>query len=247
MAAIDINCDMGESFGHWSLGDAPDAEILEIISSANVAAGFHAGDPNHMDEVVKLAARHGVAIGAHPGYRDLQGFGRRVIAGTPEEIVNDILYQLGALREFGRRHGVRIQHVKPHGALYNDMMRDPAILETVLKAGCDYGLPVMIAATANRVQHERLAASLEVDLMFEVFADRAYDEAGNLVPRSEPGSVLHVTESIVGQAISFARDRGVRTLAGSWLDLEADTICIHGDNKSSVAAARAVRNALRAL
>lgn len=240
-----LNCDLGESYGDWTVG--MDAEVMPLIDLANVACGFHASDPLIMANTVRLALEHNVQIGAHPAYPDLVGFGRRSMACSPQELHALLLYQIGALEGLCKAQGTGVRYVKPHGALYNDMMRDPAILETVLEAGRDYGLPVMIAATANRVQHERLAASLEVDLMFEVFADRAYDEAGNLVPRSEPGSVLHVTESIVGQAISFARDRGVRTLAGSWLDLEADTICIHGDNKSSVAAARAVRNALRAL
>ena len=121
---IDLNCDMGEGFGHWTYGDAPDAALMPLISSANVAAGFHAGDPNQMDAVVGLAAEHGVGLGAHPGYNDLQGFGRRTIGARSEELVNDIIYQTGALREFGRRHGVPLQHVKPHGALYMTCAKD---------------------------------------------------------------------------------------------------------------------------
>ena len=119
---VDLNCDMGEGFGHWSYGDAPDSDLMPLISSANVAAGFHAGDPNQMDAVAGLAAEHGVGLGAHPGYADLQGFGRRTISAKPEELVNDVIYQTGALREFGRRHGIGLQHVKPHGALYMDCL-----------------------------------------------------------------------------------------------------------------------------
>ena len=115
--AVDLNCDMGEGYGHWTYGDAPDAALMDLISSANVAAGFHAGDPNVMNEMARLAAEKGVGLGAHPGYHDLQGFGRRVIGAPPEELVNDVVYQVGAMREFGRRHGVPLQHVKPHGAL----------------------------------------------------------------------------------------------------------------------------------
>ncbi|MGD9866107.1 MAG: LamB/YcsF family protein, partial [Pseudodonghicola sp.] len=115
---IDLNCDMGEGFGHWTLGEASDEDLMELISSANIAAGFHAGDPNSMDRVIKLAQQHGVGLGAHPGYRDLQGFGRRYIRTNPEELVNDIIYQVGAVREFGRRYGIQLQHIKPHGALY---------------------------------------------------------------------------------------------------------------------------------
>lgn len=241
-----LNCDLGESFGAWTMGR--DADVMPLIDLANIACGFHASDPLTMARTVSLASEQGVQIGAHPAYPDLVGFGRRSIPFAPDELHALLLYQIGALDALCKARGTRVQYVKPHGALYNDMMRDPSILEVVLQAGRDYGqLPVMIAANVHRASHERLASSLGVKLMFEVFADRAYDESGNLVPRSVAGSVLHDPEAIVGQAVSFARDRGVRTLEGAWLDLDADTICIHGDNDSSVAAARAVRDALRAL
>lgn len=241
-----LNCDLGESFGVWTMG--MDAEVMPLIDLANIACGFHASDPLIMANTVRLACEHQVQIGAHPAYPDLVGFGRRSMACTPEELRALLLYQMGALEGLCKAQGTKINYMKPHGALYNDMMRDPAILETVLKAGREYGdLPVMIAANAQRAEHERLAASLGVNLMFEVFADRAYDEAGNLVPRSVSGSVLHDANAIVAQAVSFARDRGVQTQSGNWLALDADTICIHGDNESSLAAARAVRDALSAL
>ena len=131
-AIVDLNCDMGEGYGQWTLGDAPDEEIMPLISSANIAAGFHAGDPNSMDRVVRLAQIHGVGVGAHPGYRDLQGFGRRYIRTSAEELVNDIVYQIGAIREFGRRHGVRLQHVKPHGALYMEAAANEQLSELLV-------------------------------------------------------------------------------------------------------------------
>ncbi|MEP4545512.1 MAG: 5-oxoprolinase subunit PxpA [Saccharospirillum sp.] len=241
-----LNCDLGESFGVWTMG--MDAEVMPLIDLANIACGFHASDPLIMANTVKLACEHQVQIGAHPAYPDLVGFGRRSMACSPDELHALLLYQVGALDGLCRAQGTKVRYMKPHGALYNDMMRDPAILETVLKAGRDYGdLPVMIAANAKRAEHELLAASLGVDLMFEVFADRAYDDSGNLVPRSVADSVLHDAGAIVAQAVSFARDRGVTTHTGRWLDLDADTLCIHGDNASSLAAARSVREALSAL
>lgn len=241
-----LNCDLGESFGAWTMG--MDAEVMPLIDMANIACGFHASDPLIMAKTVRMAHEHQVQIGAHPAYPDLVGFGRRSMACSADELHALLIYQIGALDGLCKSQGTRVQYVKPHGALYNDMMRDPAILKTVLMAGRDYGdLSVMIAANAKRAEHEKLAASLGVSLLFEVFADRAYDDAGNLVPRSVPGSVLHDADAIVAQALSFARDQGVKTRSGNWLDLKADTICIHGDNEQSVAAASAVRDALRAL
>ena len=131
---IDLNCDMGEGFGHWVLGEAPDEDLMALISSANIAAGFHAGDPNSMDRVIKLAQDYGVGLGAHPGYRDLQGFGRRYMQTTPEELVNDIIYQVGAVREFGRRHGIRLQHVKPHGALYMEAAKNEELSRHMIES-----------------------------------------------------------------------------------------------------------------
>lgn len=241
-----LNCDLGESFGAWTMG--MDAEVMPLIDMANIACGFHASDPLIMARTVSMAQAQQVEVGAHPAYPDLVGFGRRSMACSPQELHALLIYQIGALDGLCKSQGTRVRYVKPHGALYNDMMRDPAILETVLKAGRDYdNLPVMIAANANRSDHEKRGAALGVRLLFEVFADRAYDDAGNLVPRVEPGSVLHDADAIVAQAVGFARDRGVRTRSGNWLGLEADTICIHGDNEQSVAAARAVRDALGAL
>lgn len=241
-----LNCDLGESFGAWKMG--MDTEVMPLIDQANIACGFHASDPLTMARTVRLACEQGVQIGAHPAYPDLVGFGRRSIPCAPDELHAILLYQIGALDALCKAEGTRVQYMKPHGALYNDMMRDPAILDIVLRAGRDYGhLPVMIATNVHRAEHEQRAKALGVEMLFEVFADRAYDEAGNLVPRSVPGSVLHEQEAIVAQAISFARDGGIKTLNGDWLDLEADTLCIHGDNDSSVAAATAVRDALRTL
>ena len=247
MSRLLLNCDIGESFGAWTMG--LDAEVMPLIDQANIACGFHAGDPQTMRRTVALATRHGVQIGAHPAYPDLAGFGRRSLACSPQEVEDMLLYQIGALDGICRAEGSRVRHVKPHGALYNDMMRQPPLLRAVMNAIrlYDPSLPLLLLASRDDRASQALAAELGVTLCFEVFADRAYDAAGMLVARSLPGAVHHQPERIVAQALCFARGEPISASDGSTLALQADTLCVHGDNPASVAAVRQIRQALEAL
>ncbi|MFW5825681.1 MAG: 5-oxoprolinase subunit PxpA [Marinobacter sp.] len=236
---------MGESFGAWTMGQ--DEEIMPCIDMANIACGFHAADPSIMTRTVQLARDHGVQIGAHPSYHDLVGFGRRSIHHSAEEIRSLIWYQLGALEGICQAHSTRMDYVKPHGALNNDMMRDPAVLEAVMTAVVSYrdALALMIPVTLEATEHRAMADRLGLPLIFEAFADRAYDDQGQLVPRREPGAVHEDSETIIGQALSLATRGGLRTISGNWLTLRADSLCVHGDNIHALAATRAIRHALR--
>lgn len=239
-----LNCDLGESYGAWQMGQ--DDQVMPLIDMANVACGFHAADPMVIRRTVALAARYGVEIGAHPSYHDLAGFGRRSIVHTPEEIHALMLYQLGALDGVCRAEGLQIRYVKPHGALNNDMMRDSSLLEAVMVSVRTYNraLPLMIPVTLDYPRHRELAERTGTRLLLEAFADRAYDDKGQLVSRKEPGAVYAETDTIVKQAQSFADQQGVHSISGKWLDLPADSLCVHGDNTHAVAAIRAIRNAL---
>lgn len=241
-----LNCDLGESYGAWTMGQ--DELVMPLIDMANVACGFHASDPNIMHQTVRLAARHGVQIGAHPAYLDLQGFGRRSIPHTTDEIRALIWYQVGALAAICRAEGQRVAYVKPHGALNNDMMRDNAILEAVMSAvhGYDPELPLMVPATRRYSEHQSLARRIGLPLWLEGFADRAYDNDGQLLSRREPGAVHKDQQTIVDQACSFAGKGGIYSVEGQWLDLPADSLCVHGDNPESLAAVKAIREALGA-
>lgn len=239
-----LNCDMGESFGPWHMG--LDDQVMPLVDLANVACGFHASDPVTMARTVLLAKHAGTAIGAHPSYPDLVGFGRRRMDCHPQEIVAMIQYQVGALAGIARAHGLSLSHIKPHGALYNDMMREPDILRAVLEGVVSYdaSLPLMLMATADNTEVERIAAEFGVSLLFEAFADRAYDSRGYLVPRSVEGAVLHDREEIVEQSLRLAREGIVTTLDGTEIPLAADTLCVHGDNAESVQAVQRIRAAL---
>ena len=239
-----LNCDLGESFGAWTMGQ--DEEVMPYIDMANVACGFHASDPSIMARTVTLARAHGVQIGAHPSYQDLAGFGRRSIDHSADEIRGLMWYQLGALEGICRAHGTTVEYVKPHGALNNDMMRDTVTLQAVMEAVAAYhdGLPLMIPATVHSPEDSALADSLGLSLIFEVFADRAYDDNGRLVPRSQPGAVHEDPDTIVAQAMTLATKGGLYSRSGQWLTLPADSLCVHGDNAQALAATRAVRSAL---
>lgn len=242
-----LNCDMGESFGSWSMG--LDEKVMPLVDMANVACGFHASDPVTMTRTVMLAKHEGTSIGAHPSYPDLVGFGRRSMQCHPQEIVALIQYQAGALAGIARAHGLSIGHIKPHGALYNDMMRDHDILRAVLEGVATYDarLPLLVMATADNEPVEKIAAEFGVPLLFEAFADRAYDAQGYLVPRSVAGSVYHEVGQIVEQSVKLARDGVVTTLDGQDVKLSADTLCVHGDNEESVRAVKQIRQALDGL
>ena len=242
-----LNADMGESFGPWVMG--LDAEVMPHVDLANVACGFHASDPHVMRRTVRLAIQHGVRVGAHPAYPDLMGFGRRSMACSPAEVEDLVLYQVGALAGICQAEGTRLHYVKPHGALYNDMVREPALLEAVMRAvlAFDPSLPLMTMATRDVSAARELASRLGVTLWFEAFADRAYDGEGRLVSRREAGAVHHDPGVIVAQARRIAGGEPITASDGSELVLAADTLCVHGDNPESIAAVRAIRAALEAL
>ncbi|MBD3897865.1 LamB/YcsF family protein [Halomonas sp. ML-15] len=247
MAIPLLNCDMGESFGNWTLG--MDADAMPYVDCANIACGFHASDPHVMRRTVALAVEHGVRIGAHPGYPDLMGFGRRSMACTPAEAEDLVLYQVGALAGICQAEGARLHYIKPHGALYNDMARDPALLEGVMRAvrAYDPALPLMLMSTADPAPSRQLAAQMGVTIWFETFADRAYDGNGHLASRRLPNAVHHDQATIVAQAVALAKGEPLTALDGTVLQLPSDTLCVHGDNPESVAAVRAIREAFQTL
>jgi len=247
MQTLLLNCDMGESYGSWRMG--LDAEVMPYIDCANIACGYHAGDPSIMRRTVGLALQHGVTIGAHPAYPDLVGFGRRSIACSNEEIRDLLHYQIGALDGICKVQGGRVAYVKPHGALYNDMMADPVKLRAVLEAVAAYdsSLPLMLMATADNRAAQQLGEELGVTLWFEAFADRGYTASGHLLSRRLPGAVHHEPALIIEQALRLARGGTLLADDGSALRLNASTLCVHGDNDSSLAAVRQIRQALDAL
>ncbi|THG86120.1 LamB/YcsF family protein [Pseudomonas sp. A-1] len=247
MSRLLLNCDIGESFGAWTMG--LDAEVMPHIDCANIACGFHAADPSIMRRTVALAVRHEVRIGAHPAYPDLVGFGRRSLACSAQEVEDMLLYQIGALDGICRAEGSRVSYVKPHGALYNDMMRKPELLRAVLRAVrlYDPALPLMLMSVRDNSAAEALAAEEGISLWFETFADRAYDGEGFLVARSLPGAVHHDSEQVIAQALALASGKPLTASDGSALVLRADSLCVHGDNASSVAAVRRIREALDGL
>ena len=244
MAMLKLNADMGESFGPWIMG--MDERVMPYVDLANVACGFHASDPDTMRRTVRLAVRHHVTVGAHPAYPDLVGFGRRSLACSAAEIENLVLYQLGALAAMCRAEGTSLGYVKPHGALYNDIARDPEKLAAVMRAvvAFDAGLPLMVMATRDNGPVRELAYQEGAKLWFEAFADRAYDSAGRLVSRREPGAVHHDADIIVDQARRIALGQPLSATDGTELVLDADTLCVHGDNPESIAAVKAIRQAL---
>lgn len=241
MAGLKLNADMGESFGAWVMGQ--DEQVMPYVDQANIACGFHASDPQVMRRSVHLAKLHGVQVGAHPSYPDLVGFGRRSLACSPEEIENLVIYQAGALRAFCQVEGMQLGYVKPHGALYNDMQRDPEIFKAVLAGVKHLGddLPLMTLATQDTRQVSELAAAAGVKLWFEAFADRAYDSQGLLVSRREPGAVLKEAEQILEQVKCFARGGKIQSIDGHSLTLKADSLCVHGDNAESIAVIKQLR------
>lgn len=241
---IDLNCDLGESFGAWRMGD--DAALLALVSSANIACGFHAGDPDIMRDTVALAVAHGVAIGAHVSLHDLQGFGRREIAVTAAEVHALTLYQIGALHAFARAGGSRLTHVKPHGALYNMAARDRPLADAIANAVRDFDPQLRLFGLAGSALIDA-GHALGLPVAAEVFADRRYCPDGSLQPRRESGAVIEDAAAASAQAISLARDGRVQTVAGGWLNLQADTVCLHGDGTHAVALAQQLRLALQAV
>lgn len=239
-----LNCDIGESYGAWTMG--LDDQVMPYIDQANIACGFHAGDPLVMRRTVALALQHKVTLGAHPAYPDLQGFGRRSMTCSPDEIHAMVLYQVGALSQIAAAQGGSLSYVKPHGALYNDMARNESILRAILDALSQSPgkLALMAMTTADNQPLKALCAEYGVELLLEAFADRAYDEEGYIVSRKTPGAVYHNSDVILRQVLAISRGESIQTINGKPLRLEANTICVHGDNPESVAAVRAIREAL---
>lgn len=247
MKRLMLNADMGENFGPWVMG--LDHEVMPHVDLANIACGFHASDPDVMRRTVRMAAEHSVGVGAHPAYPDLVGFGRRSMACSPAEIENLVLYQVGALMAMCRAEGIEVRYVKPHGALYNDMIGNPDIFSAVARAilAFDPDLPLMTLATRDTLPMSEQAREHGITLWFEAFADRAYDNGGRLVSRSHAGAVHHDHNTIIDQARRIATGQPLTTNDGSELILTADTLCVHGDNEESIASVRAIRQMLNTL
>jgi UPF0271 protein len=239
---IDINCDMGEGFGSYRIGE--DERIIAYITSANIACGFHAGDPMIMAKTVQLANEHGVAVGAHPGYPDLCGYGRRNLETFPDEVKNYLLYQIGALAAFAKASGMILQHVKPHGALYNLAARDEKTAREVIEAVRIFN-PELILVMLSGSPGAQMAAASGVRIAQEVFPDRAYLNDGRLAPRSMAGAVIHDVEEVKERAIRILKTGRLITIEGGEISLKADTFCIHGDTPGAWKLAKAVREALQ--
>ncbi len=231
---IRLNCDMGESFGIWKIG--LDEEIMPHISMANLACGFHASDSVVMNRSVQLAKKHNVSIGAHPSYQDLVGFGRRSMTCTLEEIKSIILYQLGALSAFCKAHNTTVSYVKPHGALYNDMMKDDNIFKAVLSAisAYDKNIKLIILSNQNNEAYAHISLDYGISLLYEVFADRNYNDDGSLVSRVQKNAIIK-DELNVMQRIKILKNNGyLKSVNGSKLYLKVDTICVHGDGNNAL-------------
>jgi len=239
LKTIDLNCDMGESYGAWKMGD--DAGVMPLISSANIACGFHGGDPATIRRTVRLAVDRGVAIGAHPSLPDLQGFGRRVMQIKPQEMYDLVVYQAGAVEAFARAAGARLHHVKCHGALYNMAATDEALSEAMVRAVKDLGGTMLYALSGSKTHETAKRAGIRV--AGEVFADRGYADDGTLAPRDLPGGLIEDPAQAVKQALAMIEQGHVTSLSGRRVPVAADTMCLHGDQPGAVAFAKALRQA----
>jgi len=235
--STDLNCDMGESFGRYALGS--DAEVMPLITSANIACGLHAGDPPAMQATIRLAKQYGVVVGAHPGWLDLQGFGRREMSFTPDETEAFVLYQIGALAAFAKAEGMELRHVKPHGALYNQAAKDEALAQAIARAVKSFDRNLIFVGLAGSAM---IHAGLELDLRVanEGFPDRRYNLDGTLVSRKQANAIIESPEEVAAHAVSLAKD-GI-DFAGK--RVRVDTLCLHGDNPKAVENAKLVREAL---
>ena len=236
---IDFNCDMGESFGVYKLGY--DEEVIKYITSANIACGFHAGDPTCMRKTVELCEKYSVGIGAQPSFPDLVGFGRRTMKVTPEEARDDVTYQIGALQAFTRDK--KLQHVKPHGAMYNMAVEDESLARAICQAVINVDPNMILVALAGSTWIG-IANQMGIRVAREAFADRAFTKEGTLVPRSQPGSVLHEVNQVVDRSVKMVLEKKVTAITGEEIDIHADSLCLHGDTPGAVEMARAVKQAL---
>jgi UPF0271 protein len=244
MKNIDLNCDMGESFGAWTMG--MDGEVIRHVTSANIACGYHAGDAHVMFKTVKLAKEHGVGVGAHPGYPDLVGFGRRNMDCSPEEVRDYVAYQIGAMKAFCALHGVPLQHVKPHGSLYNMSVGNEALIRSIVEviAGVDKSVIYLALGGAQAPLVTKIAREAGIRVAFEAFPDRAYTPEGKLAPRSLPGAVIKDPKVAAERALRMAKEGKIITTDGSVLLMQIDTICVHGDNPSAVDLVKNIRSAI---
>lgn len=240
---IDLNCDLGESFGRYTLGD--DEAIMPLISSANIACGAHAGDPSVMEKTVRLAARWKVGIGAHPGYADIQGFGRRHIDLSPDEVESLVLYQIGALAAFVRGAGAELVHVKPHGALYHQAARNRPLARAIAMATARFSTSLVLVGLAGSLLIEEAEAA-GLPAANEGFPDRAYEADGTLRPRRMPGAILSSPEQAAAQALRLAVEGIAMNLDGEPSRVRVQTLCVHGDNPAAPQVARAIRDTLTA-
>ena len=238
--ALRLNCDLGESFGAWTMG--LDDEVMPFIDQANIACGFHAGDPVVMKKTLLSAKRHNVMVGAHPSYPDLAGFGRRSMNLPPVEIIAIVQYQIAALAGMAQNLGLNIHYVKPHGALYNDMMANGHIRSAIMEAIAESHLPLafMLQATPDAETHREEAKMFGIELIFEAFADRCYDDNGALLSRAKEGAV-HNREKMLAQVQQLQAEGCVTTVSGHSLELQADSLCVHGDNMEGVRAIQDIR------
>lgn len=241
MIKVDLNCDLGESFGNYKIG--MDDEIIPLISSANIACGFHAADPIVMDKTIEMAKEYNIGIGAHPGFPDLMGFGRRNMNVTPEEAKNYITYQLGALYGFCRKHKVEIQHVKPHGALYNMAGKDYNLAKAICTAIYEFDNNIILLGLAGS---ELINAAKDVGLKVanEFFADRAYEDDGSLVARSKDGAVIHNEDIAIERVIKAVKHQKVTSISGKEIFIKVDSICVHGDNIKALEFVKSIKQRL---
>ncbi|MCL3781341.1 LamB/YcsF family protein [Prolixibacteraceae bacterium JC049] len=241
MFQVDLNCDLGESFGTYKIGN--DEAIMPHISSANIACGFHAGDPLTMEKTILMALQHGVAIGAHPGYPDLVGFGRRNMQIAPEEVKAIVKFQVAALKGMTEAHGGKLQHVKPHGALYNQAAKDPRLAEAIAQAIAAIDDRIIFVGLANS-EMQQVAIKYQLQFASEVFADRAYTNEGHLVPRSMDGAVIHDVQQCKSRVLDMVVQSKATSIDNETISIQADTICIHGDNPAAIELAKELRQHL---
>ena len=241
MLAIDLNSDLGESFGAYTLG--MDSSLMDYITSANVACGWHAGDPLVMEKTLRAAAEKGVAVGAHPGYPDLMGFGRREMKIASEEAYAYVLYQLGALDAFARTFGVNIQHIKPHGALYNQACKDEKLAMAICRAAQAFDGDLIVLAPYSSA-FRTAAEAIGQPFAAEFFADRAYLADGSLMPRSQPGAVIHDAEEACRRVLQMVREGTVTCADGTVLPMRCASVCVHGDNEAALESVRLIRGGL---
>lgn len=240
---IDLNCDSGENFGSYQLGE--DAAVMPFVTSVNIACGFHASDPENIWKAVKLAKKNDVAVGAHPSFPDLVGFGRRVMNLTPEEIKADVIYQIGAIQAFCQVEEIKLQHVKVHGALYNIAEKDLNVALAISEAIKAVDESLIMVCMSNSAMIEA-AKKTGIKYVEEFFADRAYTSEGRLVSRKEAGSVIHDTKQIIDRVLKMVKEKKVQTITGSEIDINAQTICVHGDTMGAVEIIKGICGKLKA-